>query len=585
MRSRWPSLSIVLLACAQGADPGPPVDTDPPDTDVVDTDPPDTDVVDTDPPDTDVVDTDVEPPPDPGSVPPELSLATPPGVFEGRATLELVCSDPNAELWFTLDGSPPAPGAAQRWTGPIEVSRSTQLRAVAVNAHGDDAIAGTWVEMDGSLRNFSTNLPVIVLWSEVAAPVDKLPDYTPFTLSTLEPPPGGRLSFPADAVLSAPAGLKIRGSSTAYYPKRPYRIETWEPEENEDDSLPLLGMPAEADWVLGAPLDFDRALMRDPLMFALSNLIGRYAPRTRYAELFVVDEGRPVRREDYVGVYVLTERIERDADRVAITALLPTDLQLPEISGGYIFKEDRLGPGELGFYAGRGDGRLQFQQPFVLTDPDETEVMPDQQAWIAAQLDELGVALTTRGFTHPVTGRHYRDIIDVDAWIDHHILNVLAKNPDAFRLSGYFHKDRDQPIAAGPVWDFDRTLGCSSDFRAEDPTWWDATHITADTTDVFGHGFWRGLFSDPDFRAAWTARWVDLLNTTLTVPAIHAVIDGFEAEISEAAGRNFLAWPDYGPRGGSHAAEVQLLKDWVTERHAWIQGCLSLPDPRDCRGR
>lgn len=567
---------LLLAGCAAHGtiDPVPPADTDETDTVPVDTDtdaPP--------PPDTDV------PPPDPSTLPPELSVTTPPGLFVASATVELVCSDPGAEIWYTLDGSLPAIGTGRRANGPIEFTRNGILRAVAHNDHGDDAFAGAYVRMDPALVGFSSDLPIVVLWTGLTAPTEKSEFFTPFTLSTFEPTAGGRVALPTTATLSTPAGLKVRGSSSAWYPKHPYRLETWKPDADDDDNVELLGMPSGSDWVLGAPLDFDRALMRDPLIFALSNLIGRYAPRTRFVELFVVDGNAPLRADHYVGVYVATEHIERDADRVAITKLLPTDVADPEVTGGYLFKEDRLGPGEYGFTAGVGDGRLRFEQPFVMVDPEESELMPEQQAYLTAALDELGVALTSPGFTHPVTGHHYRDLIDVDAWIDHHILNTLAKNPDAFRLSGFLHKDRLGPIVAGPVWDFDRTMGCANDDRAINPTWWDATNQTPDTTDYFGHGFWAGLFADPAFRDAWTARWRDLLNNQLTTAAVAAVVDGMAAELDEAADRNFAAWPDYGPRGGSYASEVELLQNWLADRHSWIDGCLDLPDPRTCRGR
>jgi hypothetical protein len=352
-----------------------------------------------------------------------------------------------------------------------------------------------------------------------------------------------------------------------------------------DLDVPLLGMPPEADWVLLSPLVFDRALMRNALMYTLSNRMGRYAPRTRFAEVFVAERGEPLGMDDYQGVYVVVERIERDADRVDIARLGPTDVVLPELSGGYLFKEDRLGPTDRGFWAGDAGGVFTFQQPFVFVDPSEDELRVEQASYLMEQLDELGEALASPDFTHPVTGRHYDQIVDVDSWIDHHILNVFAKNPDAFRLSGYFHKDREGPIQAGPLWDFDRTMGCADDTRAADPTWWDPSNETWDCTFVFEHGFWRGLFADPVFAARYWQRWDDVLGAELSLAAVEAEIDAMEAELAEAAPRNVAAWPSYPPRGGSFEAEVDLLRAWVRDRHRWATGCLTLPDPSQCMGR
>jgi hypothetical protein len=262
---------------------------------------------------------------------------------------------------------------------------------------------------------------------------------------------------------------------------------------------------------------------------------------------------------------------------VAVSKLLPEDVQPPEVTGGYLFKEDRPGPGELGFYAGTAGGLLVFQQPFVNVEPSEAEITPEQQLYLLGELEALGLSLTSQ------SERHYSELIDVPTWIDHHILNVFAKNPDSLRLSAYFHKDREGPIAAGPLWDFDRTLGCATDFRAANPTWWDASNETIDTTYVFEHGFWGGLFDDPIFREQYWARLEELLAAELSVEAVHLQIDTMAAELEEAAARNFARWPDYPPRG-SYADEVQLLKDWVSTRHAWMSGCLALDDPRTCQG-
>ncbi len=511
-----------------------------------------------------------------------LTLDPPPGLFEDSITVNVAVSDPTATLHVTLDGTVPTP-LTPVWVGPVTIDRSTPVRALALGTWGSLETAAVYLALDPALSGHSSNLPQVVLWTLDGAPAWKTEVYTSATLSVFNPDAGGRVTFPANASMSHRAGFKIRGSSSSGYPKHPYRVEAWGALDDEDLDIPLLGMPADGDWIFGAPLDFDRALMRDPLAFELSNAIGRYAPRTAAIELFVAENGEAVGLDDYVGVYQVAERIERGEDRVPITEMSETNVSYPEITGGYLFKEDRTGPGEVGFWAG-SDGGLYFQQPFVLVDPNEAEIVPQQWDWLEAELDELGVALTSPGFTHPITGRHYDEIIDVDSFIDHHVINVLTKNPDAFRLSGYFHQDRLAPLAAGPVWDFDRTMGCSSDSRAEDPEFWDASNITPDCTFFFDHGFYGGLFDDSAFRDRVWARWRELLDGALSVEAMHEIIDRRAAELDEAAVRNFQVWSSYPPRGGDFASEVTTLKDWLAARHAWIDGCLDLPDPRTCVG-
>ena len=92
------------------------------------------------------------------------------------------------------------------------VTASAALRAVAVNAAGDTEIAPNYLQVEPDLLSFSSNLPVVVLWSTADQPRTKLDDYTTFTVTVFEPPPGDRISWPRDAELSSRAGLKVRGS-------------------------------------------------------------------------------------------------------------------------------------------------------------------------------------------------------------------------------------------------------------------------------------------------------------------------------------------------------------------------------------
>ena len=107
--------------------------------------------------------------------------------------------------------------------------------------------------------------------------------------------------------------IERRGNSSQWNDKTPYRFETVD-EDGENNNVELLGMPEENDWVLYAPWQ-DKTMIRNVLIYQLSNDIGRYAPRTRFAELFLNDE--------YMGVYVLMEKIKRDNNRIDISKLNP----------------------------------------------------------------------------------------------------------------------------------------------------------------------------------------------------------------------------------------------------------------------
>lgn len=517
---------------------------------------------------------------------PEIVASPTPGTFVDVVKVELGSSAAGLTLRCTVDGSQPEATSSAE-CGELELSRSTGVRAIAVDESGLVRAAGyfPYIKLEADVADFSSRMPIVVLWSSTdPVPPQKTKEYASFSLTTFDAAlasTDGENRWPAPATTWARAGIRIRGSSSANFPKRPWKVETWRALADKDDKVSVLGMPPQSDWVLLAPLEFDRSLLRNSLAFALSNDVGRYAPRTRHAEVFVAGEGASLSMAHYVGIYEVVEQIKTDPKRVAITPLKPTDVEGAALTGGYLWKVDRLAADEKGFFAGTAGGAFDFQQPFVLDDPDDLEIAPEQRAYLSNYLDQVGEALAADDFVNPATGLHYDELIDVTSFIDHNILNVLAKNPDAFRLSAFMHKERGGKVVAGPLWDFDRTMGCSSDVRAESPLGWDVSDVS-DASNAFDVGFYRGLFSDPEFTAKYWARWQTLLAGPLSPSAVAARVDEIAAQLdATSVERNFKRWSYYAPRA-SHQNELTLLKQWLAERQEWLTQCLELPDPRDC---
>src|SRR5690606_25840070 len=194
------------------------------------------------------------------------------------------------------------------------------------------------------------------------------------------------------------------------------------------------------------------------LAYRLSERIGRYAPRTRFVEVYVQTGTGPVSASNYRGIYVLVEKIKRGSNRVDVDKLEPEHVNPPEVTGGYILKIDRLDPGDRGLHAGG--------QVMGFVDPKEEEMetpqREPQREYIRQYIDDFWNALHSANWRDPERG--WRAYVDVPSWIDHHILNVLAFNVDALRLSTFFHKPRGGKLTFGPVWDFDRALA-STDGR------------------------------------------------------------------------------------------------------------------------
>src|SRR5207249_5872201 len=234
---------------------------------------------------------------------------------------------------------------------------------------------------------------------------------------------------------------------------------------DDDTNASPLGLPEESDWILYAPNNFEPVLIHNPFIFDLSNQIGRYASRTRLVEVYINTTGGPVSSANYNGIYVLEEKIKVGKNRVGIDKLQSENVDAPTVTGGYAMKIDRLDPGDSGFFAAG--------QTIAYVDPKEQDItLPQrapQQQYLQSYLDAFDAALNGPAYTDPANG--YRAYIDVDSWIDHHILNVLSFNVDALRLSAFFYKERNGKLFFGPIWDFDRSQG-STDGRDFNPRVW-----------------------------------------------------------------------------------------------------------------
>jgi hypothetical protein len=325
----------------------------------------------------------------------------------------------------------------------------------------------------------------------------------------------------------------------------------------------VLGLPPDSDWVLYAPNRFEPVLIHNPFVHQLSRDLGRYSPRTRFVEVFLVRRAGPLNRRQYQGIYVLEEKIKVGKHRVDIDRLGPSDVREPAVTGGYLLKLDRLGPAESGFWT--GDASIVYIEPKerVITLPERAP----QREFLKAYFTNFERALHGANWKDPVLG--YRAYIDVDAWIDYHLLEVLSGNVDALVYSTYFYKPRGGKIVFGPHWDFDRALG-STDGRDDDPRHWN-------TGRFFSGPWYAQLFRDPDFWQLWVDRWQELREKQLSLSYMFGLIDKLADEVREAQPREAERW-DLQPRGGSYQSEVDWMKEWLSNRVGFIDDQL-VPRP------
>lgn len=430
------------------------------------------------------------------------------------------------------------------------------------------------------LDSFASELPLVVmdthgvrvdrdrLWDEddtrAWAPVDAT--FIPLADDGL-----ARLAGPPE--YAGRGGLHIRGSSSAEeYDKKSYAFETWD-DLDQDQDVSLLGLPEEEDWVLHGPFS-DKSLMRNALAYGWHRRLGHDAARTRFVELFVKDRTLgDLDWNDYRGVYTFMEKIKRDDNRLDITKLEPEDASEPEISGGYLLRVDWLGDEESQFITTERCG-CQLQ----LDDPEVHDITGAQRAWLEAFLDDFEAALLGEDFADPELG--YAAWIDVASFVDYLLVQELARNVDAYVLSTWVYKDREGPLAMGPVWDFNGSMGNADYFEASKIEGWHFDNREFPEDNPWGWCWWERLLEDPGFRAAVASRWGELRSGELADDALTGDIDGWEQQLEAPAQRNFERWPVLGEyiwpndegseERESYAQEVAYLRAWILDRAAWM---------------
>jgi hypothetical protein len=485
--------------------------------------------------------------------------------FVSPFELTLYCDTDQAIIYYTLDGSDPFSSArgritGRRYTGPITISSTAIVRAVGFRPDYKQSQESehSFVRLSDNVLDFSSNLPIIVI--DTAGKSINEGQQTPALVSIISPSEQSRARVEEEPDFLGRAGINVRGKSSAGFAKKQYHLETWD-ELNQDLDESLLGLPAESDWVLQGPYS-DKSLMRNALVYQWSNEIGRYAPKTRFVEVFLNIMQDNLSLSDYVGVYVFMEKIKIGPDRVDITRLNAGDVNEPEITGGYIVKKDKADGTDQTIRTSRGH-TLACQS-------GGKDLTTAQKAWIQAYINEFESALYGRNFTD--TTRGYAQYIDTDSFIDHHILVELAKNIDGFRISTYMFKERAGKLKMGPVWDYNLSLGNANYLEGWQAMGWYNRLLSAGD-----YPWWRRLFEDPAFRRRYADRWFTLRQGQFTRERLLGRIDEYTLLLDEAQARNFERWRILGSYvwpnwfiADSFDQEILWMKGWLSERLTWM---------------
>lgn len=340
---------------------------------------------------------------------------------------------------------------------------------------------------------------------------------------------------PDNGVLTSSGQIRGRGNATWSYPKKPYKIEFTEKQSP-------FGFPANKDWVLLAEY-CDKSLMRTAYMCALSGRIGLpYTINYRHVDLYF--------NGNYVGVYVLTDQVEKAKHRVNIA------------DDGFLIENDNYWYQEpYNFETGRG-WHFSFKYPKAPS--------AEEMSFIKKRMNDFESVLYGQDFNDPVTG--YRSVIDERSFAKWYLLNEITGNlePNIF----YVLHDRGAKLEMYPDWDAEWSLGLAA--RGNDWAGW-AMPPTVPRHDIeiwSKDRYFPRLLEDPYFVDVVKEEW------SFLKPQLAGFVADMEyvaSSLEYAQAANFERWKildQYLAAGlialGSWEKEVEYVRDFFSKRTQWF---------------
>ncbi len=328
--------------------------------------------------------------------------------------------------------------------------------------------------------------------------------------------------------------IKGRGNSTWSWPKKPYKIKF-------DSKVSMAGFPADKEWVLLANY-IDPGMLRNATAFKIGEILGmEWSNRSCLVDLYLNNE--------YQGCYLLCEQVKIAKNRVNITDLKDSDIEEPNVTGGYLLELDTYYDEDRRF-------RSSIKNfPVMIKEPDLNDV---QFEWIKNHFNIVEDVMYSSHFDDPIIG--YRAYIEPDAFIKWWLVYELMGNPEPNHpKSSYMYKDREGKFKMGPIWDFDYgTCRRTDQFYINTALWYDK------------------LFIDPVFVAEVKTLWNEI-RLKLDSQLNNFIANEIE-RTKHSINLNVKKWgvPKYETwTPGTIEEEIQQVQDYFIARISWLDTAIN----------
>lgn len=345
--------------------------------------------------------------------------------------------------------------------------------------------------------------------------------------------------------------FKVRGNTTAlpWVKKKSFAFKF-------DVKRDVLGLGRGKKWIILSNA-FDPTLLRNMLAFETADELGlAYTSGHRFVELWL--DG------SYRGSYLLLEPVREGAERVVLD--LEGNEGLKDFLVEYSSEEATLDPADACFTA----GELRFHA----ADPEEPDAR--QLAYMEQTLSEILQTLRT-GTESEIARR-----IDLPSFARYYLLNEYYK-PFDFSVSSVFFYYKDGKLYAGPVWDYDLSMGNANEAYSE------RGRSAASTQGLFADkNLFRYLVRNSWFMDAVRAEYEAHHDFFSRLHTDGGILDGLRSAYGETIERNYTQagwkiskWWINTQRKPDHSYDdnYAFLKDWLSGRYAWFEAYFEPASP------
>lgn len=354
--------------------------------------------------------------------------------------------------------------------------------------------------------------------------------------------------------ISTKSVINVRGNSSRTFDKSGYAIRLVT-DAGDNNPQAVMGMDAHHEWALHGPF-LDKTLIRNYLCYNLAGEIMEYAPNVRFCEVIINGE--------YNGVYLMVETITAGENGTRLN--ISVDKKDNSFTG-YAVRLDRGSDTEIknidtfSVYSYRTQNQINIEYPGT---SNITEQMAES---IRQDFSYFEKVLYSYDYDNAEYG--YRNLIDVDSFVDYFLINEFTCNYDAGWLSTYVYKDLDGKFKMC-VWDFNSALDAYQD-----------SYIAPNRFDMNNCLWFKMLTKDEYFVEKIISRYKELRKTYFSEEYIMNYVDETVAYLGDAIERNYEKWgysfleeydllkpTDRNPRNYEQA--VEHLKEYVKIRGSWL---------------